>query len=298
MDDRGVARKGFAFVSIARYASKYVRKTKLFWAFVLGSWIPALVWAFVIYSAEEATRADVSLTNFPVNRLLDFERLAALPVADYRAFAANYAMMFLQIQLFALTFVAALAGGGAIAEDTRRHAFELYFSRPITPVTYVAGKWFHVFTRLLLVLLYPMMFVFLIASIFLPNFFEACWPVGVLAAAAAMFMSACYAVVVLGVSASVRTTRYAVVFWFILAISTIVVSLMLVEVTKETRFEAVSFRFTIEHIASKILGAELPEMSTADPAERSAPLSAAVLGGWLLLALLLLVRRIRAGAKA
>jgi hypothetical protein len=111
-------------------------------------------------------------------------------------------------------------------------------------------------------------------------------------------MSACYAVVVLGVSASVRSTRYAVVFWFIIAFFTIFSSLILVQITNETAFETVSFRFTIEHVASWMIGGQLPGVLNADPADRSVPLSAAVLGLWLCGAGFLLVRRLRLAGQS
>jgi ABC-type transport system involved in multi-copper enzyme maturation permease subunit len=288
MDDRGVRSRAPTFLAIARYGARYLRRTRLFWIFVIGSWIPALIWTFIIYTAEETGALQLRALT----------ALARLAAPEYRRFAADYAMIFLQIQAFAVTFLAALAGGGAIAEDARRHAFELYFSRPISGLTYLAGKWFYVFSRLLIVLLYPMSFVFVIAFAFLPNFFATCWPVALSAAGAAAFMSACYALVVLGVSSAVRTTRYAVVFWFILAFFTVVSSLILVRVTGETGFEAVSFRFTIEHVAASILGADLPAVPFVDPGDRSLLLSGTVLFGWLAFAAALLVRRLRmAGAS-
>jgi ABC-type transport system involved in multi-copper enzyme maturation permease subunit len=288
MDDRGVRSRTPTFLAIARYGTRYVRKTRLFWFFVAGSWIPAFVWSVAIYSAEETGRIQMTA----------IDQVGALAPAEYRKFAADYAMIFLQIQAIAVTFVAALTGGGAIAEDSRRHAFELYFSRPITRMTYVAGKWFHVFSRLLVVLLYPMLFVFGVAFAFLPNCLNACWPVLLSASAAALFMSACYALVVLGVSSTVRTTRYSVVFWFILAFFTFASSLVLVRITGDAGFEAVSFRFGIEHVASWILGAALPAVPFVDPADRSLSLSASVLGLWLVLAAGFLVRRLRKAAAA
>lgn len=282
LTDRGAPSRVPRFFAVGRYAAKIVRRTKLFWFFVAASWIPAFIWIVAIYGAEETGRLQ----------LMAFEILKSLSDAEYRRFAADYAMLFLQFQAFGVTFVAALAGGGAIAEDARRHALELYGSRPITGATYVAGKWFSVFTRLLLVLLYPTLAVLCVACGFLPRFLETCWPIGLRAAGAAVFMSACYALVVLGVSASVRSARYAVVFWFILAFFTMVAGLILARVTGEAGFEAVSFRFTIEHVAAWMIGAELAALPFVDPADRSLLLSGAVLSFWLAAALWLLGRRL------
>jgi ABC-type transport system involved in multi-copper enzyme maturation permease subunit len=288
MEDRGVRSRAPAFLAVARFGVRYVRKAKLFWFFVAASWIPALIWTVTIYTSEETGHLEG----------MDFgvERLAMLAGPEYRKLASDYAMIFLQIQAFAVTFVAALTGGGAIAEDTRRNAFEVYFSRPISWGTYLAGKWSVVFSRLLLVLLYPMLFVFVVAFAFLPGFAAECWPVAIQAAIAAAFMSACYALVVLGVSSTVRSTRYAVVFWFILAFFTVVLSLVLVRITGDTRFEAVSFRFSIEHVAAGILRAHLAAPPFVDPGDRSVGLSATALAGWLALSGVFLVRRLRAAA--
>jgi ABC-type transport system involved in multi-copper enzyme maturation permease subunit len=289
MEDRGARSSRPAFLAIASYATKYLRKTKLYWAFLAGSWVPALVVMIMIYTLAE--RGDIG-------PFFNLEVLKALPDADYRQLMAERALWFLQIQAYWLTFLAAVAGGPAIAEDTRRHAFELYFSRPITAWSYFAGKWFFVFTRLLQVLLYPTLCVALFAFAFLPNCFSACWTVALTAALAGIFMSACYALVVLAVSASVKSTRYAIVFWFLLAFVTIIAGLVLVQITRETRFEVVSFRFTMEHVASWMLGARLPALPNVEAEDRSLALSAGVLLAWLSGAALLLLRRFRKDARA
>lgn len=288
MDDRGVRTSRPAFLSVAHYGIKYLKKTKLYWVFVIAAMAQALVMTIMIYSIGEGQSVG----------LLSREMFERFTPEEYRRFFADRAIWFLQIQAYALTFVAALAGGPAIAEDTRRHAFELYFSRPISAASYLLGKWFAVFSRLTVVLLYPTLWVSIIAFSFLPGCFEACWPVGLRAAAACVFMAACYAVVVLAVSASVRTSRYAVVFWFLLAFVTIIAGVVLVQITRETRFEVVSFRFTIEHLAAWIIGTPLPALPNVEAEDRSLGLSAAVLGCWLGLAGLLILRRMRADARA
>jgi ABC-type transport system involved in multi-copper enzyme maturation permease subunit len=287
MDDRGARSSRPAFLAVAHYGIKYLRRTKLYWFFVLLGMAQAVMMTILIYTIAEGTNLG----------FLSLETLKRFSPEEYRRFFADRTIWFLQIQAYALTFLAALAGGPAIAEDTRRHAFELYFSRPISAASYLAGKWFFVFTRLLVVLLYPTLFVSIMAFSFLPGCFESCWPVAIRAAGAALFMAACYAIVVLAVSSSVRTTRYAVVFWFLLAFVTIIAGVVLVQITREARFEVASFRFTIEHVASWIVGTPLPALPNVDAEDRSLPLSAAVLGCWLGAAALLLLRRLRADAR-
>ena len=288
MDDRGERSRRPAFLSIAQYAAKYIRKSKLFWLFMLGAQVPALVVTIMIYVLAESKE---------FGQFFGVEDLTTLSPNDYRQLIKDRVLWFLQLQAYWLTFVAALAGGPAIAEDTRRHAFELYFSRPISAWSYVLGKWYFVFTRHLLVLLFPLLFVTAIAFGFLPDCFTLCWPVVFTAAGAAIFMSAAYAVVVLAVSSSVRSTRYAVIFWFLLAFVTLIAGVVLVQITRETRFEVASFRFTIEHVAAWILGARLPALPNVEPEERSLALSVGVLAAWLSGAGLLLLRRLRADAR-
>jgi hypothetical protein len=47
---------------------------------------------------------------------------------------------FLGVQLHATALLLAVVAGGLIAEDRRTHAFELYFSRPLSPLDYAIGK--------------------------------------------------------------------------------------------------------------------------------------------------------------
>jgi hypothetical protein len=139
-----------AALSIPFYCMRYARKLKFFWVFVVLGWAPAAVYSVIIYSAREGEEID--------NMTLD--DLANLPGPAYSLFVANAAMRFIQISVLATTFLTALTGGPALAEDLRRHALELYFSKPISAASYLLGKWIFVVHALCLGLLYPLLVVF------------------------------------------------------------------------------------------------------------------------------------------
>lgn len=50
----------------------------------------------------------------------------------------------LKVQLFYVLLVVARIGPGLIADDLKSNALPIYFARPITPLTYILGKWWTV----------------------------------------------------------------------------------------------------------------------------------------------------------
>ena len=298
MADRAVQGRVPPFLAIARYASKYVRKTKMFWFFLVASWIPAIVWTVVIYTAEEATHAELPVraagTSFSTSRSSRLF-LRGIPAAGGGLRDAAPPDPGLRPHV--------RRGFDRGRSDRRGHAAPRVrallleadrtdgATSPGSGSTCSRGFSSCCSTRLL--------FVFLVGFVFLPECFQSCWPVAIQATRSRpVHERGCYALVVLGVSASVRTTRYAVVFWFILAIFTIVAG---VDPRRphprdplrgrELPFHDRAPRF-VRSLGANLLGAA-DRRCERPVALRSAPRCSRA---WLLLAGFLLLRRFRAGA--
>ena len=63
-------------------------------------------------------------------------------LAEFREILWRSAFLFLfKAELFWVFVVAAFAGPGLIADDIKARALPIYFARPVTPFTYLLGKW-------------------------------------------------------------------------------------------------------------------------------------------------------------
>lgn len=60
-----------------------------------------------------------------------------------------------RLQLFYLLIVIGQLGSGLIANDLKTKALPIYFSRPITPLTYLLGKWLTIAVFIAVVMLLP-----------------------------------------------------------------------------------------------------------------------------------------------
>lgn len=64
-------------------------------------------------------------------------------------------LMVTKIQMFWVLFVVARVGAGLIANDLKARALPIYFSKPVTPATYLLGKWTVVASFMAIVMLIP-----------------------------------------------------------------------------------------------------------------------------------------------
>ncbi len=133
---------GSAWAVIAVTGLRSLARKKFFVAVMLFSWLQFLVRAVMIYLAA----------NFPQMEVI------APSSETFRSF-------FEQQGIFVL-FVAIYVGAGLIATDRRVHALQIYLSKPLTRVEYIAGQLAILFTLLLLVTWVPAMLLLLVQVMF------------------------------------------------------------------------------------------------------------------------------------
>jgi ABC-2 type transport system permease protein len=114
--DGARARSGVAWLVIARAAIRSMLGNRKFAALLLLAWAPFLVRAVQVYATA----------NWP--------QLAAF------APTAKTFRDFLDQQSMFVFFVTIYAGAGLIANDRRANALQIYLSKPLTRLEYVAGK--------------------------------------------------------------------------------------------------------------------------------------------------------------
>jgi ABC-2 type transport system permease protein len=112
---RGVA--GMAWLVIARNGILGIIKKRLFLGLLLLSWLPFVVGAVTVYLAA----------NYP-----QFSNFLGLNGQRFRDF--------LETQNFFVFVITVWVGAGLIANDKRANALQIYLSKPLTRVEYVAGK--------------------------------------------------------------------------------------------------------------------------------------------------------------
>ena len=137
---------GSAWAVIAVTGLRSLARKKFFVAVMLFSWLQFLVRAVMIYLAADFTQLEV----------------IAPSSETFRSF-------FDQQGVFVL-FVAVYVGAGLIATDRRVHALQIYLSKPLTRVEYIAGKLAILVTLLLLVTWVPAMLLLLVQVMFAGDF--------------------------------------------------------------------------------------------------------------------------------
>lgn len=108
---------GRAWVVIARNGILTIIKKRLFLGLLLLAWLPFVIGAVTVYLAA----------NFP-----QFSSLLGLTAQRFRDF--------LETQNFFVFVITVWVGAGLIANDKRANALQIYLSKPLARLEYVAGK--------------------------------------------------------------------------------------------------------------------------------------------------------------
>ena len=130
---------------IARSSIMIMLRKRLFLALLLGAFIPFLVYAGRFYFAA----------NFP--------QMSAL-APTHETFRD-----FFDVQTLFVFFVTIYVGAGLIANDRRANALQIYLSKPLTRIEYIAGKLAVLLVFLLGVTWLPAMLLLLVQVMFSGN---------------------------------------------------------------------------------------------------------------------------------
>jgi ABC-2 type transport system permease protein len=140
-------RPGYAWAVIAQAGIRSMIAKRLFLALLLFAWIPFIVRAVQIYVAA----------NFPQTAgLLDIR------AETFREFIDQQGIFIFLVTVY--------VGAGLIANDRRANALQIYLSKPLTRIEYVAGKLAVLATFLLLVTWVPGMLLLLLQVLFAGSF--------------------------------------------------------------------------------------------------------------------------------
>ncbi|MDO8632748.1 MAG: hypothetical protein Q7R41_19880, partial [Phycisphaerales bacterium] len=75
-------------------------------------------------------------------------------------------LMITKLQMFWVLIVVARVGAGLIANDLKARALPIYFSKPVTPATYLLGKWTVVASFVAVVVLAPNLIALAVGTLF------------------------------------------------------------------------------------------------------------------------------------
>lgn len=135
-----------AWLVIARTGIMNLLRKRLFVGLLLGAWIPFVVYAVRMYLTSTIPQA----------------KLFALTADSYRGF--------LDLQSIWLFFVTIYVGAGLIADDRRANALQLYLSKPLTRIDYIAGKMAILLVFLLGVTMLPALLLLLLQGVIAGTF--------------------------------------------------------------------------------------------------------------------------------
>jgi ABC-2 type transport system permease protein len=137
---------GTAWQVIAGAGIRDIVRKRAFLGLLIVAWIPFAVRAVQIYLA------------------------ANYPQASFLAASASTFRDFLQQQELFVFFITIWVGSGLIANDKRANALQIYLSKPLTRVEYIAGKLIILVTFLLMVTWVPGILLLVLQMLFAGNF--------------------------------------------------------------------------------------------------------------------------------
>jgi len=221
---------GQGWIVIARAGIRSMFAKRVFLGLLLLAWVPFLV------------------------RSVSFYFAANLPQAAILAPSADTFRQFLQQQAIFVIFVTVYVGAGLIANDRRANALQIYLSKPLTRIEYVAGKLAILATFLLLVTWVPAIVLLIVQMSFAGNFtflknnlflFPA---ITVFSVVEVLLV----AMTMLALSSLSNSSRYVGILYTGVIFFSSAIYGVLYAVTRSTQFSWISFPANLEQIGNVI----------------------------------------------
>ena len=255
---------GTAWRVIAGAGIRSIIRKRRFLGLLVLAWIPFAVRAVQIYLA------------------------ANYPQASFLAASAGTFREFLQQQELFVFFITIWVGAGLIANDKRANALQIYLSKPLTRVEYIAGKFIILVAFLLMVTWVPGILLLVLQMLFAGNFTFI--RQNLFLFPAITLYSFLYVLVVsftmLAISSSSKSSRFVAIIYAGVVFFSDGIYGVLFLVTRSTSLSFLSFTYNLRQLSYVIFRLQ-PEYST--PLAISLLTTLAIVG----LTLLVLERQVR-----
>jgi len=221
---------GQGWIVIARAGIRSMFAKRVFLGLLLLAWVPFLV------------------------RSVSFYFAANLPQAAILAPSADTFRQFLQQQAIFVIFVTVYVGAGLIANDRRANALQIYLSKPLTRIEYVAGKLAILATFLLLVTWVPAIVLLIVQMSFAGNFTFLknnlfLFPATTVFSVVEVLL---VAMTMLALSSLSNSSRYVGILYTGVIFFSSAIYGVLYAVTRSTQFSWISFPANLEQIGNVI----------------------------------------------
>jgi ABC-2 type transport system permease protein len=229
------AAPGRAWSVIAKAGIRTMLGRRPFLGLLLVAWVPFFVRAVLIYLS----------TSLPQ---------AAFLAADARTFR-----QFLEMQQVFMFFITVYAGAGLIANDRRANALQIYLSKPLTRVEYVAGKLAVLLTFLLLVTWVPAIVLVLVQIMFSGSFRFAVDNAFLLPAITvfAFVQAIAVSLAMLALSSLSNSSRYVGILYAALIFFSQAIYGVVLLITRDSRLAWLSMPSNLAQIGDAIFGLPL-----------------------------------------
>jgi ABC-2 type transport system permease protein len=229
------AAPGRAWSVIAKAGIRTMLGRRPFLGLLLVAWVPFFVRAVLIYLS----------TSLPQ---------AAFLAADARTFR-----QFLEMQQVFMFFITVYAGAGLIANDRRANALQIYLSKPLTRVEYVAGKLAVLLTFLLLVTWVPAIVLVLVQIMFSGSFRFAVENAFLLPAITvfAFIQAIAVSLAMLALSSLSNSSRYVGILYAALIFFSQAIYGVVLLITRDSRLAWLSMPSNLAQIGDAIFGLPL-----------------------------------------
>lgn len=289
-------RAGLPALAISRYGARYATKGVFAKVVLFGAYAPAIFFLFAIWGISRNEQNIVDFMSQMAGRKYDsFEDIEPDVIHDV---VASMVWLMVFIQSWFSTVLTALVGSHQIADDMRSHAFEVYLARPINRWDYLLGKILVIMRPLCQAMLLPILVILAVAHALIPATFGPSWSLYPEVIATILIWAFVNATVMLGISSTGKSARYASVIWFVLTIGTFWISAILQFETQNSAFELVSYNHNLFALVFSFIGLEhsLVELEavTVDPNQSRLP-NLAILAALSALGIWLVLRRLRSG---
>ncbi|MCX7019247.1 MAG: ABC transporter permease subunit [bacterium] len=213
----GTRRTRRLWLPVARQTLLPILRSKLTWILLAGALIPVIVFSVGFFASAKL----MTLRPEQADAAAKMAEMSEIPLFGRQINLNTLLFMFLRGEFVFLWLLVLINGGGSIITDKLHSALPLYFSRPLTPLNYLAGKVAGITALPVAVLGLASMLLFLQAAAYFFSFREAVAQLPMLGGAL-VFIIVCSLLVSLSMvamSSFAKNARQAGVvylgFWFL-----------------------------------------------------------------------------------